>query len=110
MYVMLLLGWEAGREGAYVIGGVNDPFLFGEGMLWQLVHVCVYNKWIVPCYPWLKARKKSAPEGSYTKRLFDDPDLLRKKLLEEAQELIEAQTPDEVASEAADVLYFAMVR
>jgi phosphoribosyl-ATP pyrophosphohydrolase/phosphoribosyl-AMP cyclohydrolase/histidinol dehydrogenase len=28
-------------------------------------------------------RKKSAPEGSYTKRLFDDPDLLQKKLLEE---------------------------
>lgn len=30
-------------------------------------------------------RKKSAPEGSYTKRLFDDPDLLRKKLLEEVK-------------------------
>jgi phosphoribosyl-AMP cyclohydrolase len=30
-------------------------------------------------------RKKSAPPGSYTKRLFDDPDLLRKKLLEEVQ-------------------------
>ena len=28
-------------------------------------------------------RKKSAPVGSYTKRLFDDPDLLQKKLLEE---------------------------
>ena len=32
-------------------------------------------------------RKKSAPEGSYTKRLFDDPDLLRKKLLEEVRGL-----------------------
>eukprot|EP01041_Mallomonas_annulata_P004061 gene4062-8076_t len=31
----------------------------------------------------LRDRKKAAPEGSYTKRLFDDPNLLRKKLLEE---------------------------
>lgn len=58
----------------------------------------------------LTARKANAPEGSYTKRLFDDPKLLRKKLLEEAQELIEAETPDHVAAEAADVIYFAMTR
>lgn len=55
-------------------------------------------------------RKKSAPEGSYTKRLFDDPELLRKKLLEEVQELVEAEEPDHVAAEAADVLYFALTR
>lgn len=30
--------------------------------------------------------------------------------MEEAQELSEAQEPDHVAAEAADVLYFAMVR
>ena len=34
-------------------------------------------------------RKKSAPVGSYTKRLFDDPDLLQKKLLEEVKTLID---------------------
>jgi phosphoribosyl-ATP pyrophosphohydrolase len=33
----------------------------------------------------LKDRKKAAPEGSYTKRLFEDPDLLKKKLLEEVK-------------------------
>jgi phosphoribosyl-ATP pyrophosphohydrolase/phosphoribosyl-AMP cyclohydrolase/histidinol dehydrogenase len=38
----------------------------------------------------LNDRKKSAPAGSYTKRLFDDPDLLRKKLLEEVQ--VQVQT------------------
>lgn len=58
----------------------------------------------------LEARKRSAPEGSYTSRLFKDPGLLRNKLVEEAQELSEAQEPDHVAAEAADVLYFAMVR
>ncbi len=30
--------------------------------------------------------------------------------MEEAQELSEAQAPDDVAAEAADVMYFAMVR
>jgi phosphoribosyl-ATP pyrophosphohydrolase/phosphoribosyl-AMP cyclohydrolase/histidinol dehydrogenase len=43
-------------------------------------------------------------------RLFKDPELLRNKLVEEAQELSEAQEPEDVASEAADVMYFAMVR
>lgn len=33
----------------------------------------------------LAERLKSAPAGSYTKKLFDDPTLLRHKLLEEAQ-------------------------
>ena len=55
-------------------------------------------------------RRKSAPAGSYTKRLFDDADLLQKKLLEEVQELIEATDPDHVAAEAADVMYFMMTR
>mmetsp|Transcript_26082 Transcript_26082/g.71535 ORF Transcript_26082/g.71535 Transcript_26082/m.71535 type:complete len:470 (-) Transcript_26082:129-1538(-) len=58
----------------------------------------------------LADRLKNAPEGSYTKRLFDDPELLRDKLVEEAQELSEAETKEEVAGELADVLYFAMAR
>ncbi len=58
----------------------------------------------------LEARKASAPAGSYTKRLFDDSALLRDKLVEEAQELAEAETPEHVAAEAADLLYFALVR
>lgn len=58
----------------------------------------------------LRQRLRSAPAGSYTKRLFDDSKLLRNKLVEEAQELAEAQEPDHVAAEAADLVYFAMVR
>ena len=58
----------------------------------------------------LQDRLKSAPEGSYTKRLFDDSGLLRDKLVEEAQELSEADTKQHVAEELADVLYFAMTR
>ena len=58
----------------------------------------------------LQKRLKDAPEGSYTKRLFEDEELLRDKLVEEAQELSEAEGKQHVAEELADVLYFAMVR
>lgn len=54
-------------------------------------------------------RQHDAPAGSYTRRLYDDAELLSKKLVEEAQELAEAKTPDEAAAEAADLLYFASV-
>lgn len=57
----------------------------------------------------LQSRLESAPEGSYTKRLFEDPDLLGKKLVEEARELAEAESKEEVTWEAADVLYFTLV-
>ena len=55
-------------------------------------------------------RKVAAPDGSYTKRLCDDRDLLRQNLLEEVQELVEAEKADDVAAEAADVFYFTLVR
>lgn len=57
-------------------------------------------------------RFESAPEGSYTKRLFNDESLLVAKLKEELDELIEAgkdKNQAEVAWEAADLLYFVMV-
>ncbi|KAI1795194.1 histidine biosynthesis trifunctional-protein [Ganoderma leucocontextum] len=58
----------------------------------------------------LKSRLESAPQGSYTRRLFEDPELLRSKIMEEADELCRAETPEEIAFEAADLLYFALTR
>lgn len=58
----------------------------------------------------LQSRKASAPEGSYTARLFSDPQLLRAKILEEATELCDATTKDHIAFEAADLFYFAMTK
>jgi phosphoribosyl-ATP pyrophosphohydrolase len=54
-------------------------------------------------------RARTAPAGSYTRKLLDDPDLLAAKLVEEAGELAAASTVDEVTWEAADVFYFALV-
>lgn len=58
----------------------------------------------------LEERLASAPAGSYAKRLFDDRTLLGHKLLEEAQELIEATEPEHIAAEAADLAFFLMAR
>ncbi|MEO1585148.1 MAG: phosphoribosyl-ATP diphosphatase [Planctomycetota bacterium] len=57
----------------------------------------------------IASRIAEAPKGSYTDRLMNDPSLLASKLLEEAQELVDASEPDHANAEAADVLYFALV-
>ncbi|CAN8101064.1 unnamed protein product [Discula destructiva] len=58
----------------------------------------------------LKSRKESAPEGSYTARLFSDEKLLRAKIMEEAEELCDAKDAQHVAFEAADLIYFALTK
>lgn len=76
-------------------------------------HLLTYTCWGPPVglrhlEETLSDRVRMAPEGSYTKRLLDDPTLLRDKLVEEAQELSEAVERDHVVGELADVLFFAM--
>jgi phosphoribosyl-ATP pyrophosphohydrolase len=51
-----------------------------------------------------------SPEGSNTARLFADERLLDAKLIEEAYELVEAADPTDVLAEAADLLYFLIVK
>ena len=55
-------------------------------------------------------RKESAPAGSYTARLFNEPKLLEAKIMEEASELCEATAKPDIAAEAADLLYFALTK
>jgi phosphoribosyl-ATP pyrophosphohydrolase len=55
-------------------------------------------------------RRRESPPGSYTHRLFEDASLLASKLREEADELARAQGPLEAAAEAADLIYFALVK
>ncbi|KAI9001050.1 histidine biosynthesis trifunctional-protein [Trametes punicea] len=58
----------------------------------------------------LSALERTLKSRSYTRRLFNDPELLRSKIMEEADELCRAETKDDVAFEAADLLYFALTR
>lgn len=58
----------------------------------------------------IRARIAAPEPGSYTARLLADRALLRDKLSEEAAELGAAVEPWHVAAEAADVIYFTLVR
>ena len=58
----------------------------------------------------LHSRMESAPAGSYTKRLFESDELLNAKIVEEANELCDAKTRNELVHEAADVLFFTMAK
>jgi len=58
----------------------------------------------------IASRHKDMPEGSYTTHLFTSgPDKIRKKLGEEAVELILAREKEEVVYEAADLFYHTLV-
>lgn len=58
----------------------------------------------------LKARRESAPKGSYVSRLFSDAILLRLKIMEEAEEVCDASEPKDVAWEVADLMFFALTK
>ena len=60
----------------------------------------------------LAERARTRPEGSYTARLLADPELVRAKMREEAEEVARAsleESDDRVAEEAADVIYHLAV-
>ncbi|WVQ91653.1 histidinol dehydrogenase [Cryptococcus gattii] len=94
----------------------NDALIFevvqhGSGFCHLPQSTCFGNlSGIAKLSDTLTSRLASAPEGSYTKRLFTDEKLLRNKIMEEAEELCDAQTKEEVAFEAADLVYFALTR
>ena len=57
-----------------------------------------------------RERKNNPVEGSYTNKLLKDKSLVREKVLEEVNELIEAVEEDSnKIHEAADVLYHLMM-
>lgn len=58
----------------------------------------------------LERIRSNRPEGSNTVQLLDRPELLAAKLTEEAAELAEAGTTTDVTHEAADLIYFTLVK
>ncbi|CAJ0836552.1 9655_t:CDS:2 [Entrophospora sp. SA101] len=58
----------------------------------------------------LLSRKASVPPGSYTQKLFQNPDLLKSKIMEEADELCAATSKEEIIWEAADLIYFTLAK
>ena len=58
----------------------------------------------------MRERAETSGGYSYTRELLADPALLEAKLVEEANEVAQARTRDEVAWECADLLYFMSVK
>jgi phosphoribosyl-ATP pyrophosphohydrolase len=58
----------------------------------------------------LAALAADPPQASNTAKLLEDPELLAAKLSEEAVELARASSPEDVVQEAADLIYFALVK
>lgn len=55
-------------------------------------------------------RDDPADAGSYTQRLLSEPGLVEAKIIEEAGELVAADSPREIVWEAADVLFFTLAK
>ena len=83
------------------------------GFCHRQIHTCFgEERSIATVVQRLAERIADTDPQSFTRKLANDPQMLRTKLLEEAEELSEAsQTDDvhEIAWEAADVLYFSLV-
>jgi phosphoribosyl-ATP pyrophosphohydrolase/phosphoribosyl-AMP cyclohydrolase len=75
--------------------GAWSCFATGRDYTWELLQKIINE------------RLKNPVPGSYTAALDDE--LVREKIMEEAQELCEAKGRDEIIWEAADLLYFTTV-
>lgn len=57
----------------------------------------------------IEKRIKEMDITSYTYKLYNNPKLLNKKILEEARELTKTKNKSQVIWEASDLLYFILV-
>jgi phosphoribosyl-ATP pyrophosphohydrolase/phosphoribosyl-AMP cyclohydrolase/histidinol dehydrogenase len=80
------------------------------GFCHKETHTCFgYERNISEIVARLHERIVGGDEKSFTKKLFNDPAMLKAKLLEEAEELSEATSSTDANWEAADVLYFSLI-
>ncbi len=115
--------WRKGETSGHVQALLRaDLDCDGDALLFRVRQegpACHLNRW--SCFPAtsqtfglekldrvLAQRKRALPAGSYTARLFAEAGLVEAKLREETEELIDAQTFEEVRWEAADLLYFTL--
>lgn len=57
----------------------------------------------------IRDRKENPKQGSYTSSIVNNKEKIIAKLREELDELIQAEKPEEIQWEAADLLYFMLV-
>jgi len=94
----------------------RDSLLFIVGQKGNACHLNRYSCFeeekkfnLEALYKKIKERINSRDEKSYTFKLVKEPELLKRKLIEEAAEVITAKNKDELVWECADLLYFLLV-
>lgn len=115
--------WEKGLTSGHTQKLIQvDVDCDGDTLLFQVKQVgnaCHFDRY--SCFPTqqksfdleqltnlLKKRKNALPENSFTTKLFQSAEFRAEKIREEADELIEAKSEEEVRWEAADLLFFAL--
>jgi len=84
----------------------------GETVLEKAVDTDAIYGVVDTLYHTILERKSGGSEKSWTRKLLENPELLRSKIREEADELavaIEKESDEQVIYEAADLLYHALV-
>jgi len=84
----------------------------GETVLEKAVDTDAIYGVVDTLYHTILERKSGGTEKSWTRKLLEDPELLRSKIREEADELavaIEKESDEQVIYEAADLFYHALV-
>lgn len=61
-------------------------------------------------HSFLEKRRDSLPEGSYSSKLFKNKQLIDKKILEEAREVVEFTDRENLIWELADLIYFTLMK
>ena len=93
---LLFVVKQAGKDGACCLKRYS---CFEEEKKFDLQEL--YNK--------IKYKIESNDQNSYTKKLVADKELLKRKLIEEAAEVITAKNKEELIWECSDLLYFLLV-
>ena len=79
----------------------SDIVVIGENQKLNFDLYALYNR--------IKERIESGDENSYTKSLVKDELVLKRKLVEEAAEVITARDREQLVMESADLLYFLFI-
>lgn len=91
LYIINQVGSGGCHQGTYSCFGIEKNFSLQD----------LYEK--------ISQRIKNKDENSYTKKLVNDPLLLKRKLVEEAAEVITAKDQENLVWECSDLIYFLFV-
>lgn len=98
---------HTGRKSCFFTSVIQQKIVLSQEVNTEAIYGAVDS-----LYHTILERKNSNDSNSWTKKLLDNPSLLKEKIIEEANELcvaIESESDENVIYEAADLLYHSLV-